>query len=109
MRTKDNMLKIYDAMIVMQYLYSGHELTFNNGLAELTLTMNENFTVFCKNANFPDHEPYPHTDMMTLPYIVNVVEVLKETPPSKEFTDSFDSKWDEIKTVWASESVLNET
>lgn len=106
MRTKDDLIDIEEVSIFYQYLYLGMTITFNNGLTNLTLTMDENFYTKCVNENFPDLPPSNFTDMLTLPYILGVIEILKESKAT-EFPDTFANRWEEIRTITLAQVGLN--
>lgn len=106
MRTKDILLAIEDVAIFYQYLYIGNKITFNNGLTDLTLSMGENLCTKCKNERFPDLPPSDFTDMLTLPYILGVIDILKESK-AVEFPTSFANRWEEIRTLTTEDVVLN--
>ena len=83
-----------------------HSITFNNGLADLTIRMNDNLTVLCKNGNFPDLPETLWTDNLIPPNCLGIISVLKETPP-KDYKDSFTNRWEEIKTIVTTNLFLN--
>jgi hypothetical protein len=108
MRTKDTLLEIADVAIFYQYLYmdKDHKITFNNDLTNLTLSMNDSLHVMCRNCNFPDLPPSDFSDMLTLPYILAVIDRLKDMPAT-EFPSSFKNRWEEIKTITQTNLTLN--
>ena len=106
MRNKDDLIDIEEVSIFYQYLYLGMAITFNNGLTNLTLTMGEDFCTKCVNENFPDLPPSDFTDMLTLPYILGVIEILKKSKAT-EFPTSFTNKWEEIRTLTLAQVRLN--
>ena len=78
MRLKENFNKLDDVNIIYKYLYmdSKNKITFNNGVANLTIRMNENFAILCKNENFPNLEETYFGDTFTINYAINLVELL---------------------------------
>lgn len=50
MRTKDELFLLGDIGIMLQYLYmnENHRITFNNGITDLQIRMDENFNILCK-------------------------------------------------------------
>lgn len=108
MRTKDNLFDIEEVAIFYQYLYLGSAITFNNGLADLTLTMDEYFETKCKNGNFPNLPPSDFTDTLTLPYILGVIDILKKSKAT-EFPTSFTNRWEEIRTITLAQVGLNKS
>lgn len=99
MRTVDTLFAIEDITTLWQYLYMNEEhfVTVDNGIAKLEIRMRENGSFHAKNLNFPDLPDLEYTDMMVLPNMLGIVDQLKHTPPA-EF-DSFESRWDEIRTI----------
>ncbi len=99
MRTVDTLFAMEDITILWQYLYMNEEhfVTVDNGMAKLEIRMRENGSFHTKNLNFPALPDLEYTDMMVLPNMLGIVDQLKHTPPT-EF-DSFESRWDEIRTI----------
>lgn len=108
MRTKDILFEITDVSIFYQYLYMNkdHRITFNNDLTDLTLSMDDNLYVMCKNERFPDIPPSDFSSTLTLSYILAVIDRLKDMP-AIEFPSSFKNRWEEIKTITQTNLSLN--
>ena len=106
MRTKDDLIDIEEVSIFYQYLYLGMAITFNNGLTNLTLTMDDNFCTKCVNENFPDLPPSNFTDMLTLPYVLGVINILKGSN-AVEFPNTFGNRWEEIRSITLTQVGLN--
>lgn len=111
MRSKDVLLNDFDDVkILMQYLYMSeeHTVVFSNGLTELSISMTDDFHFLCQNLNFPDIPPMRFDDQMNLPYILGIIDVLKDTK-AIEFPDRFSNRWDELKTLTMANLALNMT
>lgn len=108
MRTRDTLIEIADVAIFYQYLYmdENHRITFNNDLTDLTLSMNNNLRVMCKNERFPDVPLADFSEMLTLSYILAVIDRLKDMP-AVEFPSCFKNRWEEIKTITQTNMALN--
>lgn len=108
MRTKDNLFLLEEVPILLQYLYMDekHTVTFNNGLTDLQIKMDENFNIWCKNLQFPDIPESNFNEQMTTIYILRVIEILQNTPPV-EFENSFKNRWEEIKHITLANLTLN--
>lgn len=100
MRIKENFKKLDDVSIIYKYLYMSEDnkITFNNGLANLTIRMNENFAILCKNENFPNLPETFFGDTFTLHYATTLIDVLKEQP-AEEHPNLFKNRWEEIETL----------
>lgn len=108
MRTKDILLEIADITVFYQYLYMNedHKITFNNGLTDLTLSMNENLCVICRNERFPDLPPMSYSENLSPNNILGIIDILKHMP-AIEFKSSFKNRWEEIKTITQTNLSLN--
>lgn len=108
MRTKDDLKKLDDVNIILKYLYidKNNKITFNNGLANLTIRMNENFAILCKNENFPDLEETYFGETFSVSYAIALVELLKEQPPV-EHPNLFTNRWEEIEMLTKTTIGLN--
>lgn len=106
MKTKQDLQEIKEISTLITYLFidENNSITFNNGVADLQVNMNENFTFKCINLNFPQLGANDFTEQFTITYILGVIDVLKETPP---VCNSFTSRWDEIKTEVGITNTLN--
>ena len=108
MRTKNDLFLLGDLSILLQYLYmdENHTITFNNGITDLKIRMDEDFNILCRNMNFPDlPETYFSSEMIPA-NCLGVIQILKETPP-EEYTNSFNNRWDEIEKITKSNLALN--
>lgn len=56
MRTKDELFMLGEVSTLLQYLFMSekHTITFNNGLTDLQIRMDENFNIWCRNLQFSD-------------------------------------------------------
>lgn len=108
MRTKDELFMLGEVSTLLQYLFlsESHTITFNNGLTNLKIRMDENFNILCKNLTFPDLPESNFSEQMTPAYMLGVIQILQETPPN-EFKDSFKNHWDEIKQITLANLALN--
>lgn len=108
MRTKDELFQLGEVSTFLQYLFMSekHTITYNNGLTNLKIRMDENFNILCQNLSFPDVPECDFTEQMTPLYMLGVIQILQETPP-EEFKGSFKSRWDEIKTITLTNLALN--
>lgn len=108
MRTKDNLFLLKEISILLQYLYMNekHTVTFNNGLTDLQIRMDENFNVWCKNVQFPDIPESNFNGQMTTLYMLGVIQILQNVPPV-EFENSFKNRWEEIKQITLANLALN--
>ena len=107
MKTKSDFFELRDISILLQYLYidNKHTIIFNNGLTNLEVKMNENYEFKVLNHNFKNQGWKNFTDIMTIPYILGVIEILKETP--SRLPNNFSNEWDEIKTISSFNVVIN--
>lgn len=98
LETSDELYMFEDYSILMQALGLGEEIVINNGLADLTIWMDEDYNILALNNNFKDLPPYNYNQEMTFRNVVlGVVPQLKEQKP-KEF-ENFSSRWGELKTM----------
>ena len=110
MRTKDNLFAIEDAALLMQYLYMSdeHKIKITNSIGvPLVITMRDDFTVMCQNANFPHLPPMNFDSSLTLGETIGLVKQLKSLPAT-EFPDHFASRWEEIAETTRANLALNE-
>lgn len=101
MRLKETLFSLSEFTVLCQYLYMDekHTVTFSNGVTDLSLRMNDDLSVICKNLRFPDVPEVIWNDEFYPANCLNIIALLKEMPP-EEFKDgSFSSRWDEIKTI----------
>ena len=108
MRTKDELFMLGEISTLLQYLFmsESHTIIFNNGLTNLKIRMDENFNILCQNLSFPDIPESNSTEQMTPLYMLGVIQILHNTPPS-EFKDSFKNRWEEIKKITLANLALN--
>ena len=108
MRTKDELFLLGDIGIMLQYLYisENHRITFNNGITDLQIRMDENFNIFCKNLNFPDVLESNFSPQMIPAYYLDVIQLLKNMPP-EEHPKHFKNRWEEIKDITMMNLSLN--
>ena len=100
MRTKDELFMLGEISTLLQYLFisESHVITFNNGLTDLKIRMDENFEIWCENLSFPDVPESNFTEQMTPLYMLGVIQILQNTPPV-EFPRAFKNRWEEISQI----------
>ena len=114
MRTKDELFLLGDIGIMLQYLYmnENHRITFNNGITDLQIRMDENFNILCRNLSFPDVlESYFSSEMIPS-HCLGVIQILQNMPPEEngftlnydkynweEHPNHFQNRWEEIKDI----------
>lgn len=108
MRTKDELFMLGEVSVLLQYLFMSekHTITFNNGLTDLKIRMDENFNIRCTNLSFPDIPESDFTEQMTPLYMLGVIQILQNTPPA-EFKGSFKNRWEEIRHITLANLALN--
>lgn len=108
MRTKDVLFKIEDIGLLLQYLYINkeHRITFNNGITNLQLRMEDDLSIKCKNMSFPDAPEFNYSSEMTPANCFSLIETLEKCP-SVEYPSAFNNRWDEIKAITLSNMALN--
>lgn len=107
MRTKDKLFRLEEVSTLLQYLYmnKNHTVTFNNGFTDLEIRMAENYNFEVLNHNFRELGWTIYNDVMTIPYILNLIAILKQT--ESRFPQYFKDKWDEIKRITTENLILN--
>ena len=107
MRTKENLFEMENITILLQYLYVNpeHKIKYNNGLTTFEIYMDENFEIYAKNLKFENLPPLYFTETFNVPYILGLIEVLKDVKPDME--DTFKNKWEEISSITKSNLGLN--
>lgn len=107
-RTKDELFMLGEVSTLLQYLFMSekHTITFNNGLTDLQIRMDENFNILCKNLQFPDIPESNFNEQMTTLYMLGVIQILQNTPPV-EFKNAFANRWEEIKQITLTNLALN--
>lgn len=109
MRNKETLLEGFeDLKILLQYLYmdDSHTIVFSNGLTDLSIKMTDDFHFQCDNLQFPDCPSISFDSQMTVGYMFGVIDTLKHTP-AVQFPESFDNRFDEIKTMTMGNLALN--
>lgn len=106
MRTKDGLLELENFRILSQYLYLQKEnyVIVSNGLTDLKLSMEEDFSIRCLNMNFPDLPDFDFTSRFYQEFPA-IIDQLKTQKPL--FFNSFDNRWEEIKEEVAHTLALN--
>ena len=99
MRTKETLFGMENITILLQYLYMNpeHKIKYNNGLTTLEIYMSNDFEIYAKNLKFEDLPPLYFTSTFNIPYILGLIEILKDTKSDME--DVFKNKWEEILKV----------
>lgn len=107
-RTKDELFMLGEVSTLLQYLFMSekHTITFNNGITDLQIRMDENFNILCKNLQFPDIPESNFNEQMTTLYMLGVIQILQNTPPV-EFKNAFANRWEEIKQITLANLALN--
>ena len=107
MRTKEKLFEIENITIILQYLYVNpeHIIKYDNGLTTLEIYMNDAFEIYAKNLKFEDLPPLYFTSTFGIPYILGLIDILKDTKSDME--DVFENKWEEILKVTKSNVGLN--
>jgi hypothetical protein len=108
MRTKALLRELDDVLVLYRHLYMNPEnrIVLNNGMTDLEIRLDENLRFYCKNLSFPHLPDMSYDEQMTLSYCLGVIERLKEQRP-RQFPESFESQWDEIKEITLSNMALN--
>ena len=110
MRTLDYLLDIEDVcklLLLYLYMFEDRTITYNNGITDLKIRMDDNFNIKCTNLNFPDLPEMDFNEQMTVSYMMGIVDILKKQEP-KDYPDaSFKSRWDEITTEIGTIKALN--
>lgn len=84
--------------ILMQAFGLGEDITINNGIADITIWMDEDYNILALNNNFKDLPPYNYNQEMTFKNVIlGVIPQLKKQKP-KEFKN-FLNRWEELKTI----------
>ena len=107
-RTKDELFMLGEVSTLLQYLFMSekHTITFNNGLTDLQIRMDENFNIWCRNLQFSDIPESNFNEQMTTLYMLGVIQILQNTPPV-EFKNAFANRWEEIKQITLANLALN--
>lgn len=110
MRTKDTLLALNELSVLYQYLYMSeeHSITFNNGITDLEIHMTETLSVMCKNLRFPELPEMNWTENFTPANCMGIISRLKEMP-AEEYKESFENRWEEVKTIALHTLALNRT
>lgn len=109
MRTKDDLFDLEDILTLYQYLYLSveHFITFNNGLTDLKMYMDDDFNVMCINMRFPDLPPLCYNEMLSIQNMLGIIDYLKRDKEHIVLKDSFQTRWEEIKTITKATISLN--
>ena len=107
MRRKETSFDMENITILLQYLYMNpeHKIKYNNGLTTLEIYMSNDFEIYAKNLKFEDLPPLYFTSTFDIPYILALIDILKDTKSDME--DVFKSKWEEILKVTKANLGLN--
>lgn len=107
MRAKDILKLIQEYSIFMKYLYldKEHTITYNNGITNLKLTMNDNLEVYAENESFSNTTPLYYSSELTLSNVLRIINKLKQQKP--EQYNSFNNRWEEIKNITMTNLLLN--
>lgn len=99
-RTKDVLFDFENISIMFQYLYMNvdHKITFNNGITDLQLHMNDDLDILCKNLSFPDIPESNYSSEMNPNNCFIIIDLLKEMP-AEEYPKRFSNRWEEIKSI----------
>lgn len=107
MRTRDNLTKIKDISILIQYLYMSkeHNIIFFNGVVNLKFSMDEEFNIYAKNMYFSeDLPPLYFNSSFDIRYMLSLIEQLKKAPPEEDY---FENRWEEILKITKGNLGLN--
>ena len=101
-RKIEKLEKIEEINILLKYLYLNEEnyVTFNNGMTDIRLTMNEDGNLLSVINNDPDD--FPTVRRIYIPEILGIIEQLKEQDYNEK-----DSVWDRIKVYVSMNMSLN--
>ncbi len=108
MRPIDGIKDLKDITTLLLYLYmeEGETVTYNNGLTDMRIRMDDNFNIWGTNLKFPDLPDMNFNEQMTVPYMLGIINILKNTDPV-EFPGSFESGRNEIHTQVGTIMALN--
>lgn len=108
MRTKAGLKDLNDVATIYKYLYlsENNKITYNNGLTDLTVRMNDNYDILCKNEKFPDLPETNFNEMFSVSYVLGLIEILKNQSATEHPT-VFTNRWEEIKTITSADLALN--
>ena len=108
MRTMTMLKELDDVLILYQYLYMNpdNRITINNRMNDFEIRLDDELRFYCKNMTYPDLPDMSYSEHMTLKYCLSVIRRLKEQAP-KQFPETFNSLWDEIKDITMAHMALN--
>ena len=108
MRSKIILKELEDSLVIYQFLYMNPEnrITVNNGMTDLEIRLDENLRFYSRNLSFPHLPEMNYTQQMTLSCCLGIADYMKEQKP-KQFPESFETLWDEIKDITLSNMALN--
>lgn len=101
-RKIEKLEKIEEISILLKYLYlnEGNCVTFNNGMTDIRLTMNEDGNLLSVINDDPDD--FPTVRKIYVPEIFEIINQLKEQDYNEK-----DSVWDRIKLYVSMNMSLN--
>lgn len=108
MRSKDILKEFEDVTILNQYLYMNEDnyIDYFNGITTLRIKMNEDCEYLAINLAFPNLKPLKCSNDMTVNFIRNIIENLKQQEPILKNT-RFQNRWEEIKDTTLANLSLN--
>lgn len=108
MRSKDILKEFEDVTILNQYLYMNEDnyIDYFNGITTLRIKINEDCEYLAINLAFPNLKPLKCSNDMTVNFIRNIIENLKQQEPILKNT-RFQNRWEEIKDTTLANLSLN--
>ena len=100
--TKQDLLSFSDIAKLYQYLALGQTIEFNNGLANIVLSMDSNFNVNYRSLDYPEVPEQSYNDMLFPSQLLGIIDILKNTQ-----SEDGDTKWNKINTYVAATVCLN--
>ena len=100
--------EIFDNIAVLNkflYMDKNNYIDYNNGIAILRITLNDDYEYQVVNLNFPNSKPTNFSQEMTIPVIKNIIDDLKKQKPEMKNT-MFKNRWEEISTITKSNITL---
>ena len=109
MRIVDYMVDIEEISTLLLYLYIKEEntITYNNGLTDLRIRMDDHFNIRCTNLKFPDLPDMNFNDQMTVPYMLGLIDQLRKQKPEIYSSNIISNRWQEINTEVKTVRALN--
>lgn len=98
-----------DIKTLYQYLYMDENncIIIDNELTKLEIKMDKYCNFKMRDMSYPDLPPMEYNDMMTIEHMLSIIAQLKEVSPVI-YPKTFESRWDEIKTIKSMTITLNE-